>query len=353
MPPTDPLANVLPDGRTAADSRGSDRAFRAMLRKMREPRALERDHLANRLRAMLGASTAHEAVLEAIARSLRGSDARLAAVIRRCDIDGEPTARVARELGVSPRQFFRFRREALDLLQREVQKYHNAFPSLVRGTRDASHDISMGRMYLARAESDDISSALQRFDVATRRDPGDVAGWVGMAQAQVALARRSGGRARECVAKAREALASRPAAKRTSGVLACEAMVDLLVPGDAKASEQLAREAVFADPADPDAYAALGLTFRRQGRFEEAAASFARAIAIAPADLNLRTFAMSAHLYRGDLVRCVEIGEEMIAVEPRSTTVLGMLCHALNAMGRFDQVIARTALRSTARSIRC
>jgi CheY-like chemotaxis protein len=93
-----------------------------MLRKLRRPWLLERDDHASALRAVLGTESARDAVRLLIDRGLRDLDARSKAIIRRCDVAGEPTATVADALYLSNRHFFRCRAAAFDAIEVEFDR---------------------------------------------------------------------------------------------------------------------------------------------------------------------------------------------------------------------------------------
>ena len=93
-----------------------------MLRKLRRPWLLERDEQARELRAALGTASTRDAVRLVIDRGIRGLDQQSQSIIFRCDLAGEPTATVARDLYISIRQFFRYRAAALDAIQAECER---------------------------------------------------------------------------------------------------------------------------------------------------------------------------------------------------------------------------------------
>jgi thioredoxin-like negative regulator of GroEL len=98
----------------------NDREVRRLLRLLRRPKALEYSPLALAIQSAAGASTAHEAVLSVIERSLAeyGREGReLFTLLKRCDIDGDATPLgVAYELNLSTRQFYRYRARAVGII---------------------------------------------------------------------------------------------------------------------------------------------------------------------------------------------------------------------------------------------
>jgi hypothetical protein len=93
-----------------------------MLRKLRRPWLLEGDEGARALRAALGTRSARDAVLLLIDRGVRELDQASQAAVRRCDVAGEKTANVARDLYLSDRQFFRCRAAAFDAIRAEYDR---------------------------------------------------------------------------------------------------------------------------------------------------------------------------------------------------------------------------------------
>ena len=113
---------MLGDNSPAAVGRSYKSPLRTMLRKLRRPWLLEFDEQARALRAVLGTGSTHDAVRLVIDRGIRDLDERLQAIILRCDVAGEGTAAVARDLYISNRQFFRNRAAALDAIQAECER---------------------------------------------------------------------------------------------------------------------------------------------------------------------------------------------------------------------------------------
>ncbi|HEV2737037.1 MAG TPA: response regulator transcription factor [Candidatus Elarobacter sp.] len=93
-----------------------------MLRKLRRPWLLERDEQAQALRTVLGTRSTCDAVRLLIDRGIRDLDERSQSIVLRCDVAGEGTAAVARDLYISNRQFFRNRATALDAIQAEYER---------------------------------------------------------------------------------------------------------------------------------------------------------------------------------------------------------------------------------------
>ena len=98
--------------------------IRRLLRALRRPHTLEQMPLAARLQAALGAHDAKAAVLELVAGAFEGGPPRYALlrdIVQRCDLAGQPTQAVADALHLSPRQFFRYRAEALAAVHAAAQ----------------------------------------------------------------------------------------------------------------------------------------------------------------------------------------------------------------------------------------
>ena len=104
----------------------SEREVRRLLNSLRRPELLADDSLAQMLCRVTGTQTAFEAVRVLADAAFRGQGAtgrRLATLITLCDLEGRLShSGVAAEMGLSMRQFFRYRARAVQLLAHEIRK---------------------------------------------------------------------------------------------------------------------------------------------------------------------------------------------------------------------------------------
>jgi hypothetical protein len=101
------------------------REIRRLLRLMRRPNALDREPLAIMLRESLRTNTSREAALKTIASAFDVETANgrlLREIVQRCDIAGDKSTAVAASLGVSVRQFFRYRNDAVEAVAQAVSR---------------------------------------------------------------------------------------------------------------------------------------------------------------------------------------------------------------------------------------
>ena len=128
-------------------------------------------------------------------------------------------------------------------------------------------------------------------------------------------------------------MTSRPGESLRQGVAAAER-------GRIREGLQLIREAIAADPADPEAHAQHGRFLSRLHRDREAVAAVERALALAPtAALTLDTIGVV--LSRAGLhERAVECFERAVTVEPTRASLYFNLAASLKFLGRFDEAEA-------------
>jgi hypothetical protein len=102
----------------------SEQDVRRLLNTLRRPEAVLRDPLGRLVCELTNSRTAHEAVRKLVERAFfnRGHySMRLAQLVVRCDLDGTLSHEgVAAEMGVSPRQFYRYRTSAVQVLAYEI-----------------------------------------------------------------------------------------------------------------------------------------------------------------------------------------------------------------------------------------
>ena len=325
---------------------GWERVVRRLLRKLRRPSALERDELAQSLRAAYGCSTARDALLMAVERGLHHHDRRLAAIIRRCDIDGELTRNVAEELSFSPRHFFRYRSDAVDAVAVEIERtVRGAAAVYAPMHRDAMHAYSLGRYLLERFDVGDCRQSIDFFQRALDAAPRLVEGWTALANANICLALASASaeanaavaRARECIERATEL------APHSPSVQAAGAAVTLWETRDAKRARQLALGALDQDDRAAHGHYVLAWSAVMDGDLDEAERSFARASDAEPQSFRFMATEVTIPYFRGDYALSAARATELLKAEPECIFVLGYLTEALNATGRYAETIKAAA----------
>jgi len=324
-----------------ATDRGWERVARRLLRKLRRPSALERDELAQSLRAAYGCTTAREALITAIERGLHDHDRRLAAIIRRCDIDGELTHTVAGELNFSPRHFFRYRGEAVDAVAVEIQRTLRAADALRDPQRrEAMHAYAVGRYLLQRFDLADCRLSIDWLQRAVDTAPRLIEGWTALASANVSLALASASeanaalsRARGCVQRAAELAPLSPS------VQAANAGVTLWQTRNVKRTRDLAHIALDHDDRSAHAHFALGWSNVMEGDFDGAERSFACASAAEPESFRFMAAEMTIPFFRGNYADAAARARELLEIEPSCGFVLGYLAEALNATGSYAETI--------------
>lgn len=100
----------------------SHESVRSLLRRVRTPHCLDQHLLGKALRQAKAASSSRAALIEIVEQALALQDPRLLQIVQRCDFSGEPTKRVAADLYLSPRQFFRYRATALEAIACEIER---------------------------------------------------------------------------------------------------------------------------------------------------------------------------------------------------------------------------------------
>ena len=91
-------------------------SVRTLLRGLRHPQSLERDELALVVKRAYDLPSAKEAITTLVRSALASYDPILHKIVEGCDVDGESTKRVAGRLGLSMRQFFRYRSRAMEAI---------------------------------------------------------------------------------------------------------------------------------------------------------------------------------------------------------------------------------------------
>ena len=128
-----------------------EREVRRLLNSLRRPDLAATDPLGSLLRDVLGTTTAMEAVTELISTAFQGlgyQGTRFAELIRKSDLEGDLSqAGVASEMGLSLRQFFRYRARAIALLSSHIRQLLGQFgadPNPLRSLAELVGETSPG-----------------------------------------------------------------------------------------------------------------------------------------------------------------------------------------------------------------
>ncbi len=328
-----------------ATDRAWERVARRLLRKLRRPAALERDELAQSLRAAYGCATAREALVIAIERGLHDHDRRLAAIIRRCDFDGELTHNVASELHFSPRHFFRYRSEAVGAVGIEIERAVRVGDALRNPQRrEALHAYALGRYLLQRFDLADCRLSIGWLERALHAAPQLVDGWTALASANVSLALASASEANAALARARGCVErAAELAPLSPSVQAANSSVTLWQTRNVKRTRDLAHVALDHDDRAGHAHFALAWSSVLEGDLDTAERSFASASAADPESFRFMAARVTVPMFRGDYAGAAARARELLDIEPSCGFVTGYLAEALNAMGQYAETVELAA----------
>ena len=323
------------------DLDGWNLAARRLLQRLRQPGSLELDVTGGALRDAMGTATVYDAVRVCVERALAHADPRLTTIVRRCDLGGETTKAVARDLHMSMRHLFRFRASIFAALAAEMRR---AIESRVAVPRDelraaAVRLLARCEFVLARMAPGDDLRAIALAERALEADPSLAGAWCAIASASMSLALRSGIDPRTAYARAGEALERADAlAPRSGAVLGLRASLLLWTRGD-DFGEQLAQAALATPAGAARGHYTLGWIAVRRGEFDDAERHFAAATIADPQVGPYHACAMAVVGLRGDFDRCVERCRELHEIEPFHPYTLGYYAENLNASGRFAETV--------------
>jgi tetratricopeptide (TPR) repeat protein len=321
------------------DLDGWNLAARRLLQRLRQPGSLELDVTGGALRDAMETGTVHDAVRVCVERALAHADPRLTTIVRRCDLGGETTKAVARDLHMSMRNLFRFRATIFAALAAEMRR---AIESRVAVPRDelraeAVRLLTRCEFVLARMAPGDDLRAIALAERALEADPSLATAWCAIASASMSLALRSAVDPRTAYARAAEALERADAlAPRSGAVTGLRASLLLWTQGDDR-GERLAEEALATQAGAARGHYTLGWVATRRGEFDDAERHFAAATIADPRNAPYHGCAMAVIALRGDFARCVERCRELHDIEPFHPYTLGYYAESLNAAGRYAE----------------
>lgn len=314
-------------------------SIRSLLRGVRRPAQLERDGVGLELVRALGCASARDAVLALIERALRHEHAFCGEIVRRCDVDGETTLVVAAALHLSPRQFFRYRAQAIEAIGVELERLLTRVPARP-SNQSAARAVALGQLLLSRASPADVTSAMRHFDRAATIDPLCVEAYAGMAVGWLHLSHEMAVTAVHAHAKARS-LAERALALDPKSSAAHSAFARVAV--DAGLGQSIAEphvaEALSLDPFDARGHIASYNLALVDGDVGAAVRNAVAAVGLEPTSYLYAACAMAATFYEGAYEDAIQQARELIAVDPRSRVVRVYLSDALVATGRAEETI--------------
>jgi hypothetical protein len=163
----------------------SNLGVRRLLRKIRYPGLLERDHLATMIREASGAHNARDAVIALLDDVLRRYPPIYWTIIERVDLEGKPTRVVAGELYLSYRTLHRYRSAAIatlaDALERRFGGARGASPAPANEEDDVSSLVRAGFEHLRQPSVRSFDAAKRCFTRALELDEDCVDAWTGLA----------------------------------------------------------------------------------------------------------------------------------------------------------------------------
>jgi tetratricopeptide (TPR) repeat protein len=314
-------------------------SIRSLLRGVRRPAQLERDGVALELERVLRCASARDAVLVLVDRALRHEHRFCSEIVRRCDVDGETTLVVAAALHLSPRQFFRYRAQAIEAVAVELERLLTRAPARA-SNESAARAVALGQLLLSRASPADVASAMRHFERAAAIEPLCVEAYAGMAVGWLHLSHEMAVAAELAHAKARSlaerALALDPRSAAAHSAFARVA-IDLRL-GHSIAAPHVA-EALSLDPFDARGHIASYNLALFDGDVAAALRNAVDAVALEPTSFLYAACTMAATFYNRAYDDAIQQAQELIAVDPRSRLVRVYLSDALVAAGRAEQTI--------------
>jgi len=156
---------------------------RRLLRKLRFPDLLERDHYATAVRDAAGGGSAREALTELLDEVLHRYPPVFRTIIKRIDVDGEPARSVAGELYLSYRTLHRYRTTAIAAIADALER---RFGVTAAGAGPLEDDgvpalVAEGFTYLRRHSVRSIETASRCFTRALELDESSADAWIGLA----------------------------------------------------------------------------------------------------------------------------------------------------------------------------
>ncbi len=174
-----------------------------------------------------------------------------------------------------------------------------------------------GRFAASRRTAEGLQRSLVWYARALEIAPDHAASWAGMAESRQLLVWYAGIPPHEAFPQAlkaaQRALDIDPGQAGAAAVLG---LVQWTYQRDPIAAEASMRRAVALNPGGAHGYHALGQLLAATGRMSEAETVFARAVALEPLSLVVRTDYATAHLFAGELETAVSLYDYVLELDP-------------------------------------
>ncbi len=205
---------------------------------------------------------------------------------------------------------------------------------------EAHQQVLLGRFHLNKGAEEGLKKAIQYFELAITKDPGDALAYAGLAEAYISLSSMYV-HPREAMPKAKTAaLTALKQDESLADAHAALGYIHLIYDWDGPAAERELQRAIQLNPSLATARLNYSAYLSTQGRHDEAVLEIRRAVELDPLSLRTHWDGASLLMFARRYDEAVELARKGLELEPNSAFCLVFQGVAYAEQGRFQEAVS-------------
>ena len=205
---------------------------------------------------------------------------------------------------------------------------------------EAHQQFLLGRFHLNKGTGEGLKKAIEYFELAIAKDPGDASAYAGLAEAYKGLS-SDYVHPREAMPKAKTAaLTALKLDESLAEAHAALGLIHLVYDWDGPAAERELRRAIQLNPSLATARLNYAAYLSTQGRQDEAVQEIRRAVELNPLSARTHANGTGQLMSAGRLDEAIELARKGLELEPNNGFVLALQGVAYTEKGRFQEAVS-------------
>jgi eukaryotic-like serine/threonine-protein kinase len=205
---------------------------------------------------------------------------------------------------------------------------------------EAHQQLLLGRFHLNKGRGEGLNKAVEHFELAIAKDPGDASAYAGLAEAHIGLS-SDYVRPHEAMPKAKTAaLTALKLDESLAEAHAALGFIHLIYDWDGPAAERELRRAIQLNPSLATARLNYSAYLGTQGRHDQAVQEVRRAVALDPLSARTHANGTGILIVAGRLDEAIELAQKGLELEPNNGFVLALQGVAYAEKGRFQEAVS-------------
>ncbi len=205
---------------------------------------------------------------------------------------------------------------------------------------EAHQQFLLGRFHLNKGTEEGLKKAVEYFELAIAKDPGDASAYAGLAEANIGLSSNYV-HPREAMPKAKTAaLTALKLNESLAEAHAALGLIHLIYDWDGPGAERELRRAIQLNPSLATARLNYSAYLSTQGRQDEAVQEIRRAVELDPLSARTHADGTGLMMFAGRLDEAIELARKGLELEPNHAFVLALQGVAYAEKGRFQEAVS-------------